>query len=129
MPHFSERSRQRLLTCDARIITVLSDVIQHYDFSVTCGHRTDEEQARLYAQGRTEPGPIVTYAMPGESIHNTLPSRAVDVAPWPIDWDNKDRFVELAGAILYAARVRGVPLEWGGHWTRLRDLPHFQITE
>ena len=34
------------------------------------GKRTLEEQALLYSQGRTRPGNIVTYAKPGDSIHN-----------------------------------------------------------
>jgi len=37
---------------------------------VTCGLRTFPEQARLYAQGRTRPGRIVTNAKPGQSYHN-----------------------------------------------------------
>ena len=32
--------------------------------------RSPDEQAKLYAQGRTEPGVIVTYAKPGLSFHN-----------------------------------------------------------
>ena len=127
MPQFSEASRRRLLTCDDRLVTVCSDVIRYYDFAVTCGHRTDAEQEELYAQGRTAPGRIVTYKRGGESIHNTDPSCAVDVVPWPIDWSDHSRFIELAGAMLYAARVRGIPLEWGGHWQRFKDLPHFQV--
>lgn len=34
------------------------------------GLRTFEEQERLYAQGRTQAGQIVTYAQPGLSLHN-----------------------------------------------------------
>ena len=34
------------------------------------GFRSIPEQARLYAQGRTVPGPIVTKAPPGLSFHN-----------------------------------------------------------
>ena len=45
---------------------------------VTQGLRTMAEQAALYAQGRTEPGAIVTHAQPGSSAHNY--GLAVDVA-------------------------------------------------
>ena len=37
---------------------------------VICTYRSEEEQARLYAQGRTTPGRIVTNAKPGKSKHN-----------------------------------------------------------
>ena len=128
MPHFSNRSRERLLSCDSRLITLCSDVIRHFDFSVTDGHRTEEEQDALYAVGRTMPGRIVTWARGGESIHNTSPSRAIDLAPWPIDWQDEQRFIELGGAMMYAAWLRKIPLEWGGHWSKKkRDLPHFQV--
>ena len=126
MPHFGNASRERLLSCDSRLITVCSDVIQYFDFSVTDGHRSNEKQDALYAKGRTEPGPIVTWKKGGESIHNTRPSRAIDLAPWPIDWDDEQRFIELGGMIMYAAWLRGIELEWGGHWD-WKDFPHFQV--
>jgi peptidoglycan L-alanyl-D-glutamate endopeptidase CwlK len=40
------------------------------DVRVTHTLRTMDEQARLYAQGRTLPGPVVTRAKPGQSPHN-----------------------------------------------------------
>jgi peptidoglycan LD-endopeptidase CwlK len=39
------------------------------DYIITCTLRTAAEQTALYAQGRTAPGPIVTYAQAGESAH------------------------------------------------------------
>lgn len=127
MPNFGKASRRRLLTCDPRIILVANDVIRFIDFAVTCGHRTDEEQDELWAIGRDKPGRIVTYKRGGESVHNLDPSPAIDLAPWPIDWSDHSRFIELAGAIRYAAWIRGIKLDWGGHWQTFKDLPHFQI--
>lgn len=59
---------------------VLSELPQVY---LVEGHRSAERQAALYAQGRTEPGPIVTWTP--ESWHQT--GYAVDLAfsgedPW-----------------------------------------------
>lgn len=54
---------------------------------LTCTYRSNEEQAKLFAQGRTAPGRIVTNAKPGKSKHNaTLPdgtpaAEAFDVVP------------------------------------------------
>ena len=131
MPHFSERSRQRLLTCDDRLVVVCSDAIRWFDFSVIYGHRSNEEQDALYAQGRTEPGNIVTNLRGGQSIHNTDPSRAVDLAPYVpgrgVVWDDVGLFHELYGVILCCASQRGIEIEWGGHWTRFVDRPHFQV--
>jgi peptidoglycan L-alanyl-D-glutamate endopeptidase CwlK len=54
---------------------------------LTCTHRSNEEQAKLYAQGRTAPGRIVTNAKPGSSAHNAETpqgdpaAEAVDIVP------------------------------------------------
>lgn len=39
------------------------------DWAPTCGLRTFDEQGLKFNQGRTEPGPIVTKAAPGLSLH------------------------------------------------------------
>jgi peptidoglycan L-alanyl-D-glutamate endopeptidase CwlK len=131
MPHLSNTSRERLLSCDSRLIAVCSDAIAFFDFSVISGHRTNEEQDLLFAQGRVTDDAIVTYKRGGESIHNTNPSRAIDLAPWVsgrgIVWDDVGLFGEMAGVILYCAHLRQIPIEWGGHWSSFKDRPHFQI--
>src|SRR5690242_8742453 len=55
-----------------RLIRVLNDVYNQTGMSmrVTSSLRSIEEQAKIYAQGRTTPGPIVTQAKPGSSFHN-----------------------------------------------------------
>jgi peptidoglycan L-alanyl-D-glutamate endopeptidase CwlK len=91
---------------------------------VTCTYRSETEQAELYALGRTKPGKIVTQLKKG-SKHNTKPSQAIDVAfkvGKDIDWDVKHfrRFAE----ILLTLEPR---IEWGGHWKKFKDYPHFEI--
>jgi peptidoglycan L-alanyl-D-glutamate endopeptidase CwlK len=107
---------------------VCSELILHFDFSVICGHRSNDQQDRLYAQGRTEAGPIVTYKRGGQSIHNTSPSRAVDLAPYRggVVWDDEGLFHEMAGALLYIAASKGIDLKWGWHLWQF-DMPHFQV--
>ncbi len=53
-------------------------------------------------------------------------SAAVDVAPWPIVWDDVVRFQVVAAFILAAAMRLGVGLEWGGLW-RQKDYGHFEL--
>jgi len=96
------------------------------DLTVTQGLRTHEEQARLYAQGRTTPGNIVTWAQPGSSWHNF--GLALDVAldgdPGPRirpQWPNDRKLWTRVGEIGEA-----LGFEWGGRWERV-DLPHFQM--
>lgn len=122
MPYFSSQSEARLKQCDQRLQEILRTVIQDYDFSVLCGYRSKDKQDEAYANGRSK----LRYP---NSKHNTLPSLAVDIAPYPIDWDDIERFHELAGRVLEAAHLLDIPIEWGGHWKTFKDYPHYQIAE
>ena len=91
---------------------------------VTQGLRTWEEQDKLYQQGRTTPGKIVTNAAAGLSYHNY--GLAVDVVPMtPLgpDWDASHptwkRIVEVGVSL---------GMESGATWRTLVDYPHFQLT-
>ena len=90
---------------------------------VTSTYRSIEDQDKLYAQGRTAPGNIVTNAKGGQSFHNWRV--AYDVVPivnGKAAWDQE--------ALFYAIGEFGKQcgLEWGGDWTSFKDLPHFQLT-
>lgn len=102
------------------------------DILVTCTWRSPQEQARLYAQGRTKPGKIVTRAQPGQSMHNAMrggkpASLAVDVVPMragkPV-WGTTGADLELWQKVGKLGEKAG--LEWAGRWTRFREFPHFQ---
>ena len=131
MPQFGKTSMERLMTCQPGIQRVLLKAIRNGpDFTIICGHRGRAEQGRAVAEGRSK----VHWP---NSKHNTDPSEAVDIAPYPIDWDDTNRFRVLAGYILGVADTMGVPLRWGGDWDhdysetdeRFRDLPHFELLE
>jgi hypothetical protein len=71
----------------------------------------------------------------GQSKHNSDPSRAVDVAPYPIDWNNMHRFYLLAGFMFQAASQLDIKLRWGMDWDMdwihtdqtFFDAPHFEL--
>jgi peptidoglycan LD-endopeptidase CwlK len=92
---------------------------------ITCTHRTEKEQAELYAQGRTKPGKIVTNLKKG-SKHNSLPSQAFDIAfknaAGALVWD-KIHFKNFADVV----KKLHPNVEWGGTWKKLPDAPHFQV--
>jgi peptidoglycan L-alanyl-D-glutamate endopeptidase CwlK len=95
------------------------------DLMLTCVYRSPEEQQRLYAQGRTMPGQIVTEldGVKKKSNHNVLPARAVDfcvVIHGKVSWDVAE--YEPVGAL---AEVRG--LVWGGSWPNFKDAPHIEL--
>lgn len=121
---FGKRSARNIATVKYDLQRVLSRALELgvMDFSVICGKRTQAEQDRLYAQGRTEPGPIVTWTRNSKHITGD----AVDIVPYPLDWDDHNSFYKLAGIIKSAAVLEDVELKWGGDWNS-KDLPHFEL--
>lgn len=113
MPIFSTLSQNRLATCDPRLQEILNEAIKYVDLMVLYGHRTQEEQDEAYRLGNTK------LRWPN-SKHNTLPSQAVDVAPYfpdiKIDWKDYAAFAHLAGYIQRIADEKGIKIRWGGDW-------------
>lgn len=124
------------------------------DFTVLEGLRSREQMMINYGKGRTAAqlaakGIPASYAKPGEAkvtwLANPFNSKhakqadgfghAVDLAPFPIDWNNLARFDRLAKLVLRAAKIEGVGVRWGGDWDadgkpRERgetDSPHFEL--
>lgn len=101
-----------------------------YSLRITHGWRSNEEQAQIYAQGRGSflyngriyretSKQIVTYAKPGQSLHNQ--GRAFDiydeVKGYNLDWEALGVLGESIG------------LTWGGRWPQPKtDKPHFEYT-
>ena len=85
MPRFGKRSRENLSTCHEDLQKVFNEVIKHVDCSVLEGHRDERTQEKLFSEGKTK----VHYPM---GRHNSKPSRAVDVVPYPVDWNDRERF-------------------------------------
>jgi hypothetical protein len=95
----------------------MSEAFGDSPLRIAQGFRTFEAQEALYAQGRTTPGNIVTWARGGESNHNF--GFAIDI-------------FRIQGRTLLnpsASTVqifKGFGFEWGGDWGKKVDRPHFQ---
>ena len=130
MPKFGKRSKNALHSCDERLIKVFDEVIKTVDCSVLEGHRGQSKQDKYYEEGKSK----VKYP---SGRHNKLPSMAVDVAPYPIDWDDRERFHLFAGFVLGIAKSMGINLRWGGDWNqnwfvddnKFDDFPHFELKD
>jgi peptidoglycan L-alanyl-D-glutamate endopeptidase CwlK len=98
------------------------------DFTVVCGHRSEELQNKAFKEGRSK------LEWP-YSKHNRTPSLAVDIAPYPIDWNDKERFYFLAGVMKAMAYKHDIGIRWGGDWkgdndfknNSFNDLVHFEL--
>jgi len=90
---------------------------------ITSARRTMAEQAKLYAQGRTTHGAIVTKADKGQSSHNF--GLAVDLCPLnpagELWWNAPD---DVWHVIARTAEKNG--LEAGYFWKGFVDKPHIQ---
>lgn len=92
---------------------------------ISSGYRSNAEQQRLYNQGRTTPGKIVTNARPGQSMHNYglavdyfLTNKDGTKALWTVNADWRR----------VAAIAKSLGFEWGGDWRGFVDYPHLQMT-
>ncbi len=117
------------------LINELDETVQHLALSllraahalgieliVTQAYRSMDEQAHLYAQGRTIAGPIVTNAPPGSSWHEFR--KAFDVAilkDGRATWPNDVALWQRIGNI-----GKQIGLDWGGDFHTIIDRPHFE---
>lgn len=97
------------------------------DLLVTATYRSPADQDKLYAQGRTAPGPKVTNAKAGQSLHQYRV--AFDVVPMrggkPV-WGTTGADGQLWQRVGELGEAAG--LEWAGRWVSFREFPHFQYT-
>ena len=131
MPLFSLDSEKKLATCHADLQRVCNEAIKYFNFTVVCGIRGKEEQNKAFNEKKSKtPWPM--------SKHNAIPpklSNAVDLAPFPIKWNDTDRFYYLAGFIMGIAAKMGIQLRYGGDWDRdtevqdekFKDIGHFEV--
>lgn len=120
MPKFSEISAHRLETCHPDLQRVFNEVIKLADCSIICGHRNQEDQDAAFAAGNS-------HVKWPNGNHNAVPSNAVDVCPWPIDWKDEARFRAFAAIVKDVAKGQAVAIQWGGDWTDFQDFPHWEL--
>ena len=131
---FGPESRRQYKTLDPRLQAICDHVILFFDFAITEGHRNEHRQNAAYLAGKSQ----VKWPY---GRHNSLPSKAMDIYPYPIDWSSNAKNIErnclLAGMVLATAAALGIPIRWGGDWNmdgdtrdeKFRDYGHFEIDE
>lgn len=128
MNKFSSLSKVRLQSCHPKLQLLFSEVIKHYDCTILCGHRTKDEQDEVLRLGKSK------VAWPS-SKHNAFPSLAIDIVPYPVDWEDTARFYHFAGFVLGLSKLMNIPIRWGGDFSMdlnfknesFIDMPHFEL--
>lgn len=126
MPKFSKASIERLATCHQDLQVLFNEVIKEFDCSIICGYRGKKEQDQYYVAGTSK------LKWP-RSKHNINPAEAVDVMPYPIEWNNMEK-TKLFGAYV-KSRIKELKRQgkiendiiWGGDWKNFTDYPHWEI--
>lgn len=140
MPAFSKKSLGMLQQCHPDLQKVMMEAIKIIDFSVTEGARTIEKQREYYKAGKSKTMNSKHLPKYCKEIDKEC-SFAIDVVPYPVNYNDRERFCVLAGIVLGIAKVlkdRGIiksDIRWGGDWNRnnitkdesFSDLPHFEV--
>ena len=124
MPRFGRTSLRKLETCNQPLQFLFKEVVKDFDCSILEGKRSLEDQKLLLKEGATKTL---------DSAH--LTGDAVDVAPYPIDFEDRDRFHYFGGFVKGTAKQLGIDIIWGGDWnddTKTKDnsfddLVHFEL--
>ena len=142
---FSQESLDKMKKVHPKLVEVMKAAIvgSPFDFRITAGARTTEEQFALYQKGRTLPGPKVTNCdgkkfKSNHQIKADGYGHAVDIFPWGViengtyrkftsaeGYDDK-KLRLIANHILAVAKSKNVNVEWGGNW-KMHDTPHFEL--
>ena len=124
MPRFGKKSKERLKGIDTRLVNVLNELVKIMDVTIIEGLRSEQRQEKLLKAGSTK-----------TKFSKHIEGKAVDLAPYPIDWEDRDRFHYMGGMIRGIAKQLNVPVRWGGDWdgdgetkdNKFDDLVHVEI--
>lgn len=128
MNRWSKRSQINRDTCHQDLQLVADAVLKQFNCSFIEGYRKKREQDKYFFMGLSQ-------LLWPDSRHNKLPSWAMHLMPWPIEWRNYPRIRFFAGQVVGIGSILGVPLRWGGDWdmdTELKDntfndLAHYEL--
>ncbi len=124
MSQWSSKSKKRLDTCHQDLQILANAVLKIHDCSVFEGYRDEETQNKYFANKTSR----VQFP---NGKHNTMPSMAIDLAPYksgmdPYDMENVLYFagiVMATAARLYDKGTITHRLRWGGTWSTKADAP------
>jgi len=126
MPKFGKKSKKELATAHPDLQRLFNEVIKMFDCGVICGHRGRADQEKAFAAGFSK----VQWP---KSKHNQVPARAVDVVPYPINWEDENEFYKLAGVVKGIAAQMKIRVRWGGDFKAVGklkagwDKPHWEL--
>ena len=124
MPKFGKRSKQRLEGVNIVLVHILNKLVKIMDVTIIEGVRSQERQDELVKKGASK-----------TKFSKHIDGRAVDVAPYPIDWEDRERFHYMGGMLKGIAHEMDVKIRLGGDWdndgeikdNNFDDLVHVEL--
>lgn len=120
MPKFSKKSQSILANAHPALQKIANEAIKHFDFTVLESYRGKNAQTKAFANGNSK-------AQFGQSPHNYFPSLAIDIVPYPIDWNNLKAFDAMGAVFMRCAKDLNIDITWGKNFSKLKDYPHFEL--
>lgn len=136
MYKFSKNSQEKISQCHQDLQTLCNHLIKYVDFTVVTGYRSPEEQLEKYNTGKSQ-------LKVGK--HNSNPSMAIDIQPYPLLRDGKktvrEQFYFLGGYAVGVGKMlkeQGLishDIRYGGDWNKdgkiinngFDDLYHIEL--
>ena len=126
MYKFGKRSKERLKGVHPKLVNVLNELIKIMDVTIIEGLRSEERQKELLEQGKTK-----------TKFSKHIKGKAVDLAPYPIDLEDRERFHYMGGMIRGIGKQLNTDIRWGGDWdsdgeikdNSFDDLVHVEIRD
>lgn len=122
---WGKKSKERLEQCDEKLQLICNELLKQcgFDLTITCGYRNEQDQNWAYVNGKSK-------AKFGQSKHNTLPSKAVDICPYPTNWETTDyRWWKMIALAYEIARKNNIKIRSGAFFTGLCDCPHIELED
>ena len=124
MPRFGKRSKQRLKGVKPELVNVLNELVKIMDVTIIEGLRSQERQNELVAKGASK-----------TKYSKHIEGKAVDLAQYPINWKDRERFHYMGGMVRGIGKQLNVNIRWGGDWdsdgevadNSFDDLVHVEI--
>ena len=109
---------------DIKLQHILNKLIQIMDVTIIEGLRSQKRQDELVKKGASK-----------TKYSKHITGKAVDLAPYPIDWKDRERFHYMGGMVRGIAHELDIKIRWGGDWdgdgeikdNSFDDLVHIEI--
>ena len=116
---FSARSRKNLEKAHPDLQRLAHAILEEMDIAVICSYRGEVEQNEAFRTGKSR----LKYP---QSKHNVIPSRAIDIVPIPLDWNNIKSFEKMCSVAERKAAKLGIRIRLGRDFS-FRDYPHCEL--